>query len=84
MNRLPRYIVVDFDVRFRLVQTVKRTSFEDRWKIASPSDPFSAGGLKVTPAEFACSKAIFFHSDKFFLRIGDVDSFGETRQQGEY
>ena len=27
------YMVLDFDSRFRLVRTVKRTSFEDRWKI---------------------------------------------------
>ena len=45
--------MVGSDGRFRLVRTVKRTSPEDRWKIASPSDPFSAGDVKVTPASRA-------------------------------
>ena len=35
---------------------VKRTSLEDRWKIVSPSDPFSTGDPEVTPAEFACAQ----------------------------
>ena len=39
--------MVDFDGRFHSVRTVKRTSLEDRWKIVSPSDPFSAGDLEV-------------------------------------
>ena len=43
--RSSRYIVVDFDGRLRFVRTVKRTSSEGRWTIASPRDPFSAGDL---------------------------------------
>ena len=54
--RSSRYIVVDFDGRLRFVRTVKRTSSEGRWTIASPRDPFSAGDLGMTPAEFTCSK----------------------------
>ena len=38
--RSSRYIVVDCYGRFRLIGTVKRTSFEERWKIASPSGIF--------------------------------------------
>ena len=47
---LPQFISVHrggFDGRFRLVRTVKRTSFEDGWKIASPNNPFSAGDSEL-------------------------------------
>ena len=30
-----RYIVMDFDGRFRMVQTIKRANADDRWKVAS-------------------------------------------------
>ena len=43
-----RYIVVDFDGTFRVLRTVKRTRFEDRWMIASPSDPFWRTGRRIT------------------------------------
>ena len=51
-----RYIVVDFDGRFRMVRTIKRASADDRWKVVSPRDPFSAADLDSTPAEFTCSR----------------------------
>ena len=51
-----RYIVVDFDGRFRMVRTVKRASVDDRWKIVSPRDPFSGADLESKPAEFSCSR----------------------------
>ena len=51
-----RYIVVDFDGRFRMVQTVKRANADDRWKVVSPRDPFQAAELASTPAEFTCSR----------------------------
>ena len=51
-----RYIVVDFDGRFRMVWTVKRANADDRWKIVSPRDPFSGADLQLTPAEFSCSR----------------------------
>ena len=35
-----RYIVVDFDGRFRMVRTIKRANADDRWKVASEKDPF--------------------------------------------
>ena len=40
-----RYIVEDFDGRFRMVQTIKRASADDRWKVASPRDHFSSADL---------------------------------------
>ena len=51
-----RYIVVDFDGRFRMVRTIKRAHADDRWKVLSPRDPFSAADLESTPAEFTCSR----------------------------
>ena len=51
-----RYIVVDSDGRFRMVRTVKRANADDRWKVVSPRDPFSAADLESTPAEFSCSR----------------------------
>ena len=50
-----RYIVVDFDGRFRMFQTIKRVNADDRWKVVSPRDPFSAANSESTPAEFTCS-----------------------------
>ena len=47
---------MDLDCRFHLVWTVKKICFEDRRKIASPTDPISAGDLEVTPNQFTCSK----------------------------
>ena len=64
-----RYIVVDFDGRFRMVQTIKRANADDRWKVVSPREPFSAADLESTPAEFTCSrgtrggKSIPLHND---------------------
>ena len=49
------YIVVTFGWS-RLVWTVKRTRFEDRWKVASPSDLFSAGDLELTLVGFTYAK----------------------------
>ena len=49
-----RYIVVDFDGRFRKVRTIKRATADDRWKVVSPKDPFSAADPESTPAEFTC------------------------------
>ena len=37
-----RYVVVDFDGRFRMVRTINRADADDRWKVVSPRDPFSA------------------------------------------
>ena len=51
-----RYIVVDFDGRFRMVRTIKRANADDRWKVVSPRDPFSAADMESTPAEFTCSR----------------------------
>ena len=51
-----RYIVVDFDGRFRMVRTIKRANADDRWKVVSQKDPFSAADLESTPAEFTCSR----------------------------
>ena len=48
-----RYIVVDFDGRFRMVRTINA---DDRWKVVSQKDPFSAADLESTPAEFTCSR----------------------------
>ena len=48
-----RYIVVDFNGRFR---TIKRANADDRWKVVSPRDPFSAAALESTPAQFTCSR----------------------------
>ena len=51
-----RCIVVDLDGRFRMVRTIKKANADDRWKVVSPRDPFSAGDLESTPAEFTCSR----------------------------
>ena len=51
-----RNIVVDFDGRFRMVRTIKRANADDRWKVVSQRDPFSAADLESTPAEFTCSR----------------------------
>ena len=51
-----RYIVVDFDGRFRMVRAIKRANADDRWKVVSPRDPFSAADLESTPAEFTYSR----------------------------
>ena len=48
--------VVDSDERFRKVRTIKRANADDRWKVVSPRDPFSAVDLESTPAEFTCSR----------------------------
>ena len=40
---------------FRMVRTIKRAIADDRWKVVSPRDPFSAADLESTPAEFTCS-----------------------------
>ena len=53
-----RYIAVDFDGRFRMVWTIKRADADDRWKVVSPRDPFSAADLESTPAEFSCSRGL--------------------------
>ena len=52
------YIVVDFDERFRMVRTIKRANADDRWKVVSPRELFSAANLESTPAEFTCSRGI--------------------------
>ena len=46
-----RYIVVDFDGRFRVVWTIKRANADDGWKLVSPRDP-----RPPTRAEFTCSR----------------------------
>ena len=51
-----RYIVVDCDGRFRMVRTIKRANADDRWKVVSTKDPFSAADLESTVAEFTCSR----------------------------
>ena len=51
-----RYIVVDFNGRFRMVRTIKRANTDDRWKVVSPRDPFSAADWESTPAELTCSR----------------------------
>ena len=51
-----RYIVVDFDGRFRMVRTIKRANADDRWKVMSPRGLLSANDLESTPAEFTCSR----------------------------
>ena len=53
-----RYIVVDFNGRYRMVRTIKRANADDRWKVVSPSDPFSAADLESTSAEFTCSREL--------------------------
>ena len=54
--RSSRYVVVDFDGRFRLVRTIKRASPDDTWAVVSPRDPLSADDLEMTPAEFTCPR----------------------------
>ena len=44
------------DSAFRMVRTLKRADADDRWKVLSPRDPFSAADLESTPAEFTCSR----------------------------
>ena len=39
-----------------LPRTIKRANADDRWKVVSPRDPFSAADLESTPAEFTCSR----------------------------
>ena len=39
-----------------MVRTIKRTNADDRWKVVSPRNPFSATDLESTPAEFTCSR----------------------------
>ena len=39
-----------------MVRTVKRANTDDRWKVVSPRDPYSAADLGSTPAEFSCSR----------------------------
>ena len=63
---------VDFFGRFRFVRTVKRISFEDRCKIVSPSDAFSAGDLELTLAEVTCSLGT----------REEVDSAAQRRERG--
>ena len=51
-----RHIVADTKGRFRVVRTIKRANADDRWKVGSPRDPFSAADLESTTAEFTCSR----------------------------
>ena len=51
-----RNIVIDFNGRFLMVRTIKRANADDRWKVVSPRDPFSAADLESTPADFTCSR----------------------------
>ena len=51
-----RHTVGDFDKRSRMVRTIKRANADDKLKVVSPRDPFSAADLKSTPAEFTCSR----------------------------
>ena len=51
-----RYIVVDFDGKFRMVRTISGANADDRWKVVSQKDPFSAADLESTPAEFTWSR----------------------------
>ena len=39
-----------------MVRTIKRANADDRWKVVSPRDPFSAADLESTPAELTCSR----------------------------
>ena len=39
-----------------MVRTIKRASADDKWKVVSQKDPFSAADLESTPAEFTCSR----------------------------
>ena len=39
-----------------MVRTIKRANADDRWKVVSPRDPFSAADFESTPAEFTCSR----------------------------
>ena len=39
-----------------MVRTIKRANADDRWKVVSQKDPFSAADLESTPAEFTCSR----------------------------
>ena len=55
-RRSSRYILVDFHGRFRLLQTVKRTSFERGQVEDRVAERLSAGDLALTSAEFTCSK----------------------------
>ena len=49
-----RFVVVDFDGRFRMVRTIKRANADNIWKVVSPRDLFSAADLES--AEFTCSR----------------------------
>ena len=57
-----RYIVVDFDGRFRMVRTIKRANADDRWKVVSPRDPFSAADLESTVQGGLEGKSIPLHN----------------------
>ena len=37
-----------------MVGTIMGANADDRWKVVSPRDPFSAADLESTPAEFTC------------------------------
>ena len=39
-----------------MVRTIKRANADDRWKVVSQKDPFSAADLESTPPEFTCSR----------------------------
>ena len=43
-----RCIVVYFNGRFRMVRTIRRANAEDRWKVVSLRDPYSAAELEST------------------------------------
>ena len=49
-----RFVVVDFDGRFRMFRTIKRANADNIWKVVSPRDLFSAADLES--AELTCSR----------------------------
>ena len=70
-----RYIVVDFDGRFRMVRTFKRANADDRWKVVSPRDPFSAADVEVSASRIhlfewnSREKSIPVHNDWRGIRL---------------
>ena len=72
--RSSRYIVVDFDGRFRMVRTIKRANADDRWTVVSKKDPLTAADLESTPAEFTCSRGNLRRSQSRCAAFGEASS----------
>ena len=63
-----------------MVRTIKRANADDRCKVVSPRDPFSAADLESTPAKFTrWSRSAWWVAQEFRGRCGDKhEYFSET------